>query len=568
MMANNIVMGRSLSSSNGLFKADAIGQKMISLIANLCFALFVIGVVVFTILAATYQPEDPFLQSSKSITTYLTATSNATFSQDESVVRTGEDFTPSQEKLQQTETNPITIAEVKEEEVKASTENSICDTQTIDCSDHEVGSAMMRFALENFQDIKFYGFGKPVKGSNESTCDMSWRFKPKVGRSDVLYKDYRRFSLQIADAISCNYTVVGVGDWHSGKKARKRKHKKPTGFVPERLKPLTEMPAVGEAVNDSVPEVKSEGTFSKGKYLMYSRGGDYCKPMSQYLWSFLCALGEARYLNRTFVMELEVCLSGSNNPGHQDEPGKDFRFYFDFEHLKESASVIDQAQFWTDWNKWQKQDGLNLNVVNDFKVTPMQLKEDQNTLIWRTFDGVEPDNYWYRVCEGEMENVIQRPWDLIWKSRRLMEIVSAISTRMNWDFDSVHVVRGEKAKNRDLWPNLDQDTSPDALREKLRYRIDENRDVYIATNEMDTGFFEPLRSTYKLHFLDEFNDLWDRNSEWYNETMVLSNGKPVEFDGYMRVEVDTEVFYRGKKQIDTFRDLTKDCKDGAGTCSS
>jgi len=181
---------------------------------------------------------------------------------------------------------------------------------------------------------------------------------------------------------------------------------------------------------------------------------------------------------------------------------------------------------------------------------------------------VEPDNYWYRVCEGEMENVIQRPWDLIWKSRRLMEIVSAISTRMNWDFDSVHVVRGEKAKNRDLWPNLDQDTSPDALREKLRYRIDENRDVYIATNEMDTGFFEPLRSTYKLHFLDEFNDLWDRNSEWYNETMVLSNGKPVEFDGYMRVEVDTEVFYRGKKQIDTFRDLTKDCKDGAGTCSS
>jgi hypothetical protein len=283
---------------------------------------------------------------------------------------------------------------------------------------------------------------------------------------------------------------------------------------------------------------------------------------------FLCALGEARYLNRTFVMKLEVCLSRSNNPGHQDEPGKDFRFYFDFEHLKESTSVIDQAQFWMDWNKWQKQDGLNLNIVNDFKVTPMQLKKEQNTLIWRTFDGVEPNNYWYRVCEGEMKNVIQSPWDLIWKSRRLMEIVSAISTRMNWDFDSIHVVRGDKAKNKDLWPNLDQDTSPDALREKLGYRIDENKDVYIATNEMDTGFFEPLRSTYKLHFLDKFNDLWDENSEWYNETMVLRNGNHVEFDWYLRVEVDIEVFYRGKKQIDTFGDLTKDCKDGDGTCSS
>lgn len=47
----------------------------------------------------------------------------------------------------------------------------------------------------------------------------------------------------------------------------------------------------------------------------------------------------------------------------------------------------------------------------------------------------------------------------------------------------------------------------------------------------------------------------------------LNNGVPVEFDGYMRASVDTEVFLRGKKQIETFNDLTRDCKDGINTCT-
>eukprot|EP01018_Ginkgo_biloba_P009179 Gb_07372 [translate_table: standard] len=564
MMGSNMI-GRS-GSGNGVFKTEAIGQHIITLIANLCFALFVVGVLIFTVLAATYQPEDPWLQPSKTITTFLTASSNATFRSDDSVLRTGEDFTqisPAASMVQSTAS--INISEIP---LVSEAAELVCDQNdpSIDCSKNEVLAAIMRFAIENFDGINFFRFGKPVRGSNESTCDVSWRFQPKNGKATVFYKDYRSFSLKRSDLYPCNYTVMGVGEWHSGKNARRRKQK--AGFEPERVKRLPEVPTVGEAVNDSLPVVKSEDTFKMGKYLLYSRGGDHCKGMSQYLWSLLCALGEAQYLNRTFVMDLDICLSGSNNPGHQDEEGKDFRFYFDFEHLKESSSVMEQSQFWQDWKKWRRRDGLSLNIVDDIKTTPMQLREDHSTLIWRRFGTVEPDNYWYRVCEGETENAIQRPWHLIWKSKRLMEIVSAISTRMNWDFDAVHVVRGEKAKNTDLWPNLAQDTSPDTLLAKLRQRIDEGRDVYIATNEMENGFFDRLKETYKLHFLDEFSDLWSEKSEWYTETSALNNGKPVEFDGYMRVEVDTEVFFRGKKQIETFGDLTKDCKDGVGTCSS
>lgn len=288
--------------------------------------------------------------------------------------------------------------------------------------------------------------------------------------------------------------------------------------------------------------------------------------MNHYLWSFLCALGEAQYLNRTFVMDLTMCLSKTYTSSKQDEEGKDFRFYFDFEHLRDSASVLDQREFWTDWGKWQKRDGLSMYLVEDFRVVPMKLRQMNDALIMRKFGDVEPDNYWYRVCEGETESVIQRPWHLIWKSRRLMEIVTGIASRMNWDFDSVHIVRGEKAKNTEMWPNLASDTSPEALLSTLRDKIDDGRHLYVATNEPDTSFFDPLKDKYTTHFLDDFKDLWDENSEWYNETMQLNNNVAVEFDGYMRAEVDTEVFLRGKKQLETFNDLTNDCKDGVNTC--
>ncbi|MFS7929495.1 hypothetical protein Hanom_Chr04g00333171 [Helianthus anomalus] len=72
----------------------------------------------------------------------------------------------------------------------------------------------------------------------------------------------------------------------------------------------------------------------------------------------MCALGEAQYLNRTLVMDLSICLSSVYTKLGQDEEGKGFKFYFDFEHLKESASVLDQGQFWVDWNKWHQKDGL------------------------------------------------------------------------------------------------------------------------------------------------------------------------------------------------------------------
>ncbi|KAG5545833.1 hypothetical protein RHGRI_018104 [Rhododendron griersonianum] len=563
------MVGRNPLLQSGGFRPEQLGQNALAQIRNLGFTIFVLGVLIFTIIAATYEPEDPLFHPSTKITTFLSSTSNATFKSDDTVVKTGEDFMAANQTAFATFIN---VTDVVEDATPVTTTSLECEAEVgkpIDCTDQEVFHVMMKAAIEQFKDIHFYRFGKPVRGSDETSCHMAWRFRPKEGKAAAFYKDYRSF--EISRSENCTFSVVRIGEYHSGGNARKRKknHKGEFEKKPpkQELQPVA-MPEVGETVNDSLPVVESEHSFSQGRYLVYQGGGDRCKSMQQYLWSFMCALGEAQYLNRTLVMELSLCLSSIHTSSQQDEQGKDFRFYFDFEHLKESASVLDHVQFWTDWTKWHQKDGLSLHLVEDIRVTPMKLAGVKDTLIMRKFGTVEPDNYWYRVCEGETESVVQRPWHLVWKSKRLMDIVSAIASRLNWDFDSVHIVRGEKAKNKELWPNLDADTSPGALLSTLSSKIDDGRNLYIATDEADTSFFDPLKDKYSTHFLDEYKDLWDQNSEWYGDTMKLNNGNPVEFDGYMRSSVDTEVFIRGKKQVETFNDLTRDCKDGVNSCSS
>ncbi|EEF37810.1 uncharacterized protein LOC8288338 [Ricinus communis] len=570
------MLGRSTLSRTGSFRPENLGQNALAMIGNLCFTLFVLGVLIFTIIAATYEPEDPLFHPSTKITTFLTSTSNATFKSDDTLVKTGEDFMASNQTT--LDRLIINITDIETPSVGAVVDATDINPEItpencvgpIDCKDPEVFHLMMRKAIEHFKDLHFYRFGKPAPGVNDTSCDMAWRYRPKEAAAAAFYKDYRRFS--IARSENCTLSVVGIGEYHSGVNARKKKkrNQKP-GF--EKSPPKQEgqplaMPVIGDDVNDSLPVVESENSFSHGKYLIYNGGGDRCKSMNHYLWSFLCALGEAQYLNRTLVMDLTICLNSMYSSSNQNEEGKDFRFYFDFEHLKEAASVLDQAQFWDDWGKWHKKDKLSLHLVEDFRVTPVKLQEVKDTLIMRKFGSVEPDNYWYRVCEGETESVVQRPWHLIWKSKRLMDIVSAVASRLNWDYDAVHIERGDKAANRELWPNLAADTSPDALLSTLSDKIEDGRHVYIATNEPDTAFFDPLKDKYTTHFLDEYKDLWDENSEWYSETTKLNKGVPVEFDGYMRVSVDTEVFLRGKKQIETFNDLTNDCKDGINTCNT
>ncbi|KAF6155196.1 hypothetical protein GIB67_019722 [Kingdonia uniflora] len=530
--------------------------------------VIVLAVLCFAVIAITYQPPDPWLQSSQALTRAFTRVENATFKTDESVVRTGEDL------LLSPAMSPLISMSITEDGVEKSEEKFMnstsfsdnCQEMGINCEDPRALIAIEKFNLKVFKSIVFVEYRTPVNGSKPGECDVAWRFRNKKEKSWRKYRDFRRFSLGIG--VNCTYEVTREGKWHSGTNAPLRLANT-TSTKSTRVSGKVSPSIRDDEINDTIPIVGSEANFRRGRYLYYSRGGDYCKGMNQYLWSLLCGLGEAKYLNRTFVMDLNICLSGSYTKNNKDEEGKDFRYYFDFEHLKEVASIVEEDEFIKDWKKWDKTHRRKIPVrkVASYKVTPMQLRRDKSaSILWRQFDAPEPENYWYRVCEGQAAKYIQRPWHAVWKSKRLMNIVSEISGQMDWDFDAVHVVRGEKAQNKELWPHLDGDTSPDSLLTKVTAMIQPWRNLYIATNEQFYNYFDKLRSQFKVHLLDDYKGLWGSTSEWYNETTLLNKGNPVDFDGYMRVAVDTEVLYRAKTRVETFYNLTSDCKDGVNTC--
>lgn len=559
---------QSSSASASSRTTEPIGQNLIKLISNLCFSAFVFTVLIFTVVAITYQPPDPWLQSAPALTRLFTETENATFKNDDSILRTGEDIVISGVAVSPAispASDPITEISIEKAETlinaSAMPRPKCEEVEAVNCSDPRALIAIERFNLRVFKSIVFLEYQAPVAGSMPDECDVSWRFRNRKEKSWRKYRDFRRFQLGFDD--DCAYKVVHAGGWHSGINARRFRTR--MGNSTRNVAP----PVVqDEEINDTIPTLGSETSFRRGRYLYYSRGGDYCKGMNHYLWSFLCGLGEAMYLNRTFVMDFNMCLAATYNPSNKDEEGKDFRYYFDFEHLKEAVSVVDESEFLRDWKNWDRghKRKMPLRKVVTHKVSPMQLKKDKSTIIWRQFDAPEPENYWYRVCEGQAAKYIQRPWHALWKSKRLMNIVTGISGQMDWNFDAVHVVRGEKAQNKELWPHLDHDTSPEIILEKLKAVVKPWRNLYVATNEPFYNYFDKLRSQYKVHLLDDFKHLWGNQSEWYNETMILNNGRPVEFDGYMRVAVDTEVLYRAKTRVETFNNLTTDCKDGVNTC--
>ncbi|KAK9273826.1 hypothetical protein L1049_018637 [Liquidambar formosana] len=421
--------------------SEPVGQNLIKLISNVCFSVFVFFVLIFTVIAITYQPPDPWLQSAPALTKLFTQVQNATFQNDNSILKTGEDLisiaaNPAVPPTALSVITEVTI-EKSEKKMENSTSKMICDSITagvVNCSDPRVLIAIERFNLKFFKSIAFLEYQTPVNGSKRDECDVAWRFRNKKEKSWRKYRDFRRFKIGIGE--NCTYKVVNAGRWHSGLNARRPRSS--LNATRRGGAARTAPPARDDEINDTIPIVGSETAFRKEKYLYYSRGGDYCKGMNHYLWSFLCGLGEAQYLNRTFVMDLSMCLAATYNPSNKDEEGKDFRYYFDYEHIKEVASIVEEGEFLRDWKKWDRARKKKISVrkVASYKVTPMQLKKDKSTILWRQFDAPEPENYWYRVCEGQAAKYIQRPWHTIWKSKRLMNIVSEISGRMDWDFDA------------------------------------------------------------------------------------------------------------------------------------
>ncbi|CAI5463876.1 unnamed protein product [Closterium sp. Yama58-4] len=164
-----------------------------------------------------------------------------------------------------------------------------------------------------------------------------------------------------------------------------------------------------------------------------------------------------------------------------------------------------------------------------------------------------------------MANLV-RNYKLIARQAMLRKVANKVCASMGWNFDAVHVRRGDKV-NPTFWPHLDRDTRPPALLKRLPRFIKPGRHVYIASNERTPGFFSPLASLYKIHVLSDYRHLWAPSSDWYNDCRTLmqqlkmNETEPV-FDAHMQYIVEDMVFGDANKKVETFNDLTDDPRHG------
>jgi hypothetical protein len=72
----------------------------------------------------------------------------------------------------------------------------------------------------------------------------------------------------------------------------------------------------------------------------------------------------------------------------------------------------------------------------------------------------------------------------------------------------LHIRRGDKLANTDLYPNLAQETSPENVLETLLPHVPAGSVLYLATNEPNaTLFYEPLKARYSVFALESFDSI-------------------------------------------------------------
>eukprot|EP00850_Spirogloea_muscicola_P011316 SM000070S21282 [mRNA] locus=s70:18034:19862:+ [translate_table: standard] len=337
--------------------------------------------------------------------------------------------------------------------------------------------------------------------------------------------------------------------------------------------------------------------LSAGRFLFYSPppGGGKCVGLRHQRWELLCALAEAAALKRTFVLDMDVCLPRRyNHPAHSNSV-RDLRLYYDYlpalsasisptgsaeaasmavarRHLREVVPVVPLQQFLCEW-RLQNQTAskpLAVRVAEPHELTK-HLFDDPAAIIWRrTFAAPGSDDtsrfLWHKVCEAS--EGLERPWEALQPSHALARVATNIGAALAWNFDGVHVRRGDKAKRHGEWPNLDRDTQPLNLLETLQRLLQPNSTVYIATDERRRSYFEPLKSFFNVYTLQDFEHLWADGSEWYTEVAALISeqhlpgGLVPEFDGFMRAAVDFRMLEMARQRLDTFNDLTQDAAWG------
>uniref|UniRef100_A0A0E0KE34 Uncharacterized protein n=1 Tax=Oryza punctata TaxID=4537 RepID=A0A0E0KE34_ORYPU len=244
--------------------------------------------------------------------------------------------------------------------------------------------------------------------------------------------------------------------------------------------------------------------------------------------SLRCALEEALFLGRIFVMPSRMCLSSVHNTKgilHSTNATSEQRWeanscsmdsLYDIDLISKTVPVIlDNSKTWHEIiSRSMKSDGGVAHVQGigraELKENPLYSKA---LVINRTASPLA----WFMECKDrKSRSSVMLSYTFLpsMPANKLRDAANKMKQILG-DYDAIHVRRGDLLKNRkdrfgverSLHPHLDRDTRPEFIKKRIAKWIPEGRTLFIASNERTPGFFSPLSDKYKLAYSSNFSSI-------------------------------------------------------------
>ncbi|XP_012575580.1 uncharacterized protein [Cicer arietinum] len=303
--------------------------------------------------------------------------------------------------------------------------------------------------------------------------------------------------------------------------------------------------------------VKFEG-HNNNKYLYWGTRIDCpgkhcgsCEGLGHQESSLRCALEEAIYLRRTFVMPSRMCINPihnkkgilhrSTNATSEDQweaSSCAMDSLYDPELMSETVPVIfDNSKEWYRVLSISMKLGAR-GIAHVDRVSRIELKENNRysdlLLINRTASPLS----WFMECKDRNNrSAIMLPYSFLpsMAAKKLRDAAEKIKALLG-DYDAIHVRRGDKIKTRKdrfgvartLHPHLDRDTRPEFILCKIAKWVAPGRTLFIASNERTPGFFSPLsvRLAYSSNYSYMLDPVIENNYELFMiERLIMMGAK-------------------------------------------
>ncbi|KAJ0975838.1 hypothetical protein J5N97_017803 [Dioscorea zingiberensis] len=258
-----------------------------------------------------------------------------------------------------------------------------------------------------------------------------------------------------------------------------------------------------------------------------------CEGLGHQESSLRCALEEALFLKRVFVMPSRMCINPIHNKKgilhHSRNTTSEERWaanscamdsLYDLDLISKAIPVIlDNSKMWYQILSTSMKLGTR-GVAHVEGTSKVDLRDNiiysNVLLINRTASPLS----WFMECKDRTNHSsITLPYSFLPKmaARKLRDAADKIKGLLG-DYDAIHVRRGDKIKtrkdrfgvDRSLHPHLDRDTQPDFIQRRIAKWIPQGRTLFIASNERTPDFFSPLSASYRVAYSSNYSDILDQ----------------------------------------------------------